>query len=207
MEIFLLNLSLSSQMVWSTCIKFLKTICNRNTVRECKWFWLLSQQWRKRWTVKKIFSIRFTDSSPLITKHDSASTWIKHVSFPWWINQPVSWKFMKSFKSTVLWRKIKSTLICLLKVMANMQECCSLKYISEVTNFSISSYHSSEPVISYNNSWNLLSLTAILKTRLAKNSNLLSNICSLSIWVWWWEDITIMQEDLFNTSDSTFMNS
>jgi hypothetical protein len=52
-----------------------------------------------------------------------------------------------------------------------------------------------------------LSLAAVLKTSLAKDCNLLDNISWLSIWIWRWEHITIVQEHLLYSFDSAFMNS
>ena len=79
-EIFLLEVLLGGFMVWSTGIKLSDSLWDRNTIWESEWLWLLSKEPCKAGTVQEIIAVRFTDSGPLIGKHDSRSTWVDNES-------------------------------------------------------------------------------------------------------------------------------
>jgi len=88
--------------------------------------------------------------------------------------------------------KVYSSFICFLKIVTDVQESSSLEHFTEMTNLSIASSKTCKPVIGNAYRWNDLSLAAVLETSLSKDCNLLNNISRLSIWIWRWEDISIM---------------
>jgi len=91
--------------------------------------------------------------------------------------------------------------------MADMKEASSLESITKVTNLCIGSSKSCEPVVSNTNCWNDLSLAAILKNSFSENCDLLDDITWLSIWIWAWEDISVVKENNFDTLNHSLVNS
>ena len=114
---------------------------------------------------------------------------------------------MKPLETTILWIKPDSALVGLLQVMTDMEEACALESITEMTNLGICCSESSEPIVGDTNSWDLLSLAAVLKNSFAEDSNLLDDVTWLSIWIWAWEDIAIVQEDNSYSFDHSLVNS
>lgn len=88
-----------------------------------------------------------------------------------------------------------------------MHKVGSFEGITEMTLLSISCNKSCEPIISDTNSWDDLSLTAILKASFTKSSNLLDSKLWCYIRIWDWEDVTVVHEDKLNTFNRTLMDS
>lgn len=105
----------------------------------------------------------------------------------------------------MFWIKMDSSLISLLQIVANVQESRSSECVAEVTNLGICSNTSSEPIIRNTDCWYFLPFAAILEYGFAKYSDLVYSKIGLSIWVWHWVEIRIVQEDYLDTFDHTFM--
>jgi hypothetical protein len=77
---------------------------------------------------------------------------------------------MKTLKTSIMRRGIKSTLISWFQVVDNMEECCSLEGRSKCSNLSITWDESSEPIVCNAYSWNYSSFAAVFKTSFSKYS-------------------------------------
>lgn len=114
---------------------------------------------------------------------------------------------MESTEASVFGFEPNSTLVGLLEVMADVEEASSAEGITEVTDLGISGNKSCEPIVGNADGWNTLSLAAIFKHSFTEYSNLLHNVPWLSIWIWAWENITIVKEYNLHTFDHSFMDS
>lgn len=99
---------------------------------------------------------------------------------------------MESAQTTVLRVKMDSTLVGFLQVVADMQEAGSAEGVSEVAHFGISGHKTCEPIVRHANGWNTLSLAAIFKDSFSEDRNLMDNVAWLSIWIWTWEDVSVV---------------
>ena len=114
---------------------------------------------------------------------------------------------METTEATILRVKPDSALVGFLKVMADVKEAGSAEGVSKVTHFSVSGNQTGEPIVGHANGWNILSLAAIFKDSLAEDSDLMDNITWLSIWVWAWEDVSVMKEYYLHTFDHSLVNT
>ena len=114
---------------------------------------------------------------------------------------------MESLKASILGIKMDSSLIGLLQVMADVKEAGSLECISKVTDFSVGSSETSEPIVGHTNGGNVLSLAAVLKDSFTEHSNLLNDVSWLSIWVWAWENVSVVKENNFDSFNNSLMDS
>ena len=99
---------------------------------------------------------------------------------------------MESAQATVLSVKPDSAFVGFLEVVVDMEEAGSAEGVSEVTHFGVSGDESCEPIVGHTNGWNILSLAAIFEDSFTENSDLVDNIAWLSIWIWAWEDISVV---------------
>lgn len=99
---------------------------------------------------------------------------------------------MESAQTTVLSVKPDSALVGFLEVVADMEEAGSTEGVAEVTYFGVSSHKTCEPIVGHANGWNILSLAAIFEDSFTEDSDLMDNIAWLSIWIWAWEDISVV---------------
>ena len=99
---------------------------------------------------------------------------------------------MESAQTTVLSVKPDSALVGFLEVVADMEEAGSAKGVAEVTYFGVSGNESREPIVGHANGWNTLSLAAIFEDSFTEDSDLMDNVAWLSIWIWAWEDISVV---------------
>ena len=97
-------------------------------------------------------------------------------------------------------------LISVLQIVTNMQESCSFKSQPEGI-FGIRSHKASEPIIGNTKRWNQLPLAAVLETSLAKDRQLSDDSSRSCINVWGWEDFAVMQENLKDIADCSFVDS
>lgn len=101
--------------------------------------------------------------------------------------------------------KMDSSLISLLQIVANVQESRSSECVTEVTNLGICSNTSCKPIICNTDCWYFLPFAAILEAGLTKDGDLVYSKIGLSIWIWAWVEIRIVQEYYLDTFDHTFM--
>ena len=102
---------------------------------------------------------------------------------------------------------MNSTFICLLQVMANVQEFGVFKIISKLPMLMISSNKTRKPIVCDAYRWCKFSLTAVFKDSLVKNRQLI-NHCSCAVpLIRWWKNLSIVQEYDFDISHSSFMDT
>lgn len=95
--------------------------------------------------------------------------------------------------------------ISFLQIVTNMQESCSFESQAERI-FGIRGHKASEPIIGNTNWWNQLPLAAVLETSLAKDRQLSDDSSGSCINVWGWEDFALMQENLKDVPDCSFVD-
>lgn len=113
-EVLLLELLFSGEMVWGNGVQLSGSLGNWDTIGEGEGLGLLTQKPAEGGPIEEIISVGFTDGGPLVTQHDGAPTWVDHGVSPSWVDEPVSWQLVESLKSSMFWIEVDSSLVSLL---------------------------------------------------------------------------------------------
>jgi hypothetical protein len=91
--------------------------------------------------------------------------------------------------------------------MADVKEACSLESIAEMSNLGIPGSEASKPIVGDANGWDDLSLAAVFKHSFSEDGNLLDDVSWLSVWIWAWENISVVKENYLDSFDHTLMDA
>lgn len=91
--------------------------------------------------------------------------------------------------------------------MRDVEECCTFESAAECSDLRICGDECCKPVVSNADRGDKFSDTAEFKAGLAEDSELLDDVSTSTVGIWYWEYLCIVQEYDLNSMDFTFMNA